>query len=211
MTSTELWMVGVGACGVPLLLILGAILVAAFGKRERSARALVLADTTPIANLEPGARAKIVGKVRALDRRTIPAPHTGRDAVCYEVLFRWQSGNSGDSEHTSHEAIDFVVEDATGRVIVRADAIRPVLEHDPEVDVPVADAKPWIFELAEQAQMRTADYGHFSIREGVLELGETVAVLGRVVRSAGGATPFEMVAIDDEGLVVSDESRTHEP
>jgi hypothetical protein len=209
--SSELFLVGVGACVVPLLLVVGAVLVAAFGKRERSARALVLADTSPIAELEPGARAKVVGKVRPLDRRTIPAPHTGRAAVCYEVLFRWQSGNSGDSESASHEAIDFVVEDATGSVIVRAGEIRPVLEHDREDDVPVAKAGPWIFDLAKRAEMRVADYGHFSIREGVLEPGETVAVLGRVQRSEAGTIPFELVAIEDEGLVVSDESRTVEP
>lgn len=197
MTETELWMIGAGACGVPLLLFIGIAIVSAFSKAGRARFAIERRFGTPIESLEVGTRSKVIGRARPLDGRLVQPPDSDRRGVAYEVDLRYTKGSEGSHDFL-RDAVDFVVEDDTGRVLVRTDAVILILEHGPERMVSVDEAPAWMREI------NPRKYGRYGVREAVVEPGGTVAVLGTVQRTEHPDCAFELVAGDEGEVVIGD-------
>lgn len=178
--------------GMALLTLLALLLYTCFTSRDRRIRrALRSASSTPVARLVEGEVVKVCGRARVLER-VLEAPLTGRQCVFYRALVEEPGKGDGrldsDGWHPlvdEYNSTDFLVEDATGSVRVHVDGAEPVL---------VLDASFWsaIFNSpTPRLEAYLAQYGQASknwlginrslrYREGVLEPGEEVAVLGVV-------------------------------
>jgi hypothetical protein len=130
---------------------------------------------------------RIVGELRS-HAALLQAPLTGRACACFVVHVEEQRRHGKTTSWRSlvHESRsrDFVVEDATGRAIVQTRGIEVavVLDHHERSGF-LADAPPALERfLAGHGHSTTGLFGlnkTIRYREGALEPGETVAVLGR--------------------------------
>lgn len=196
-----------------------------FSKEQKIRRALRNVRPTPIGQVREGL-VKISGACRPLN--VLRAPLSGRACAYYEVLVE-QKVSSGKSSHwrtiiREVEERDFVVEDGTGRARIEMVAIEAAVTRDghwssgtfndasPELEAFLNrhghGSEGWIFN-------KTLRY-----REGVIEPGEQVAVLGWAEREIdpepGGAghgfrDPASRVVLRGNGvqpLRVSDDPGT---
>jgi hypothetical protein len=173
---------------IGLLALVAALATGSWRERARLARQLREAPRVDIGALAEGAPARIIGAVVADE--TLRAPFTGRPCVAYvaEVDEYVSRGKSHRWESRIHEVrhLPFVVDDGTGRALVDPGQAKLLVEIDTttrsgafddatEVERAFLDrhgmnSKGWFFN-------RRLRY-----REGVIEPGERVAVLGRGVR-----------------------------
>jgi hypothetical protein len=192
-----------------------------FSKSARRARLLKRARPTLVRDAKEGAVVKIVGRLRHGDR-VHQAPYSKRPCAYYGLVIT-QNPNSEQSQVVKSEArwLPFYVEDTSGRAFVPIDGRAPLMivvddrhvhartfgEDDPGARELVAsrgiEVRGLIFDKS------------FEVREGVLEEGELVAVLGRAcwevdAAGLGGGfrePPKRLVLRDpaEHELVVSDE------
>ncbi len=186
------------------LVVAGGVVALQWRRRRRQLRALG-GPTRAIRDLVPGARAKVVGRVRAIDGGHAAAL-TGTSCVAYEVhmLTRRDVGGCG--------AVDFVLVDDTGELLVRAGGV-VVLDLLEDVEVQVRGEplrltrftshlrpgmpRPDVDDLCRRYQALTDDppisWVGFSATERRVEDGDLVAVVGEVVdrnRSADGVDGY---------------------
>lgn len=204
-----------------------------FSKDARARRALQAQERTPIDKVQEGAVVKIGGRV-VHGEETVVAPLTGRVCACWEVIVQEyrSSGNSGSWREIirEQEARPFYLEDETGRALVRDSYPEFVLDKDGKFE-----SGTWN-DATEDLEAFLAEHGHEStgflgfnksIRyfEGVLEEGESAAVMGKALReidtsglvggSGGGGGGYRqsptivVIEANDEGkLLVSDNIAT---
>jgi hypothetical protein len=153
---------------------------------RRIKRALRAAPTVPIGKLSEGDLGRIVGKARVLDDQLV-APLTGRACVYY--IARVQQEDSDDDWKTiieEEQGVTFVVDDGSGRAIVDPRGGDLALDFD-------ARSRSGTFHDPDEREAAfLAKYGvkshglifnkRLRYREAVIEIGETVAVLGAGVR-----------------------------
>jgi len=176
---------------VVLAIAAGVAVVAAgflWNEKAKIRRELRGARRVDIAELGEGRTGRLVGAVG--DGPTLQAPLTGRSCVFYEATveeFR-SSGKSGSWRQVAREVdgVTFVIDDGTGRAIIDPTGARVAVDIDMTTRsgtfddaTPVEEqflirhglrASGWMFN-------RTLRY-----REGVIEIGETIAVMGQGVR-----------------------------
>jgi len=152
--------------------------------RER----MIKTERRQIAAVSEGAAARVVGAVRPGE--TLTAPLSGRTCVLYEAIVEEQRSN-GKTSHWHQvirevRGVPFAIEDGSGHALVDPTHAQLLIEKDStsrsgsfddatEVEASFLarhgiSSKGWFFNKA----MR--------YREGVLEVGETVAVVGLAVR-----------------------------
>lgn len=178
----------------PLLMILvlagvGALIFGTwwFSPYQRTLRALRGVPRVSISEAVEGSLVRIVGTLRA-GPRTLHAPLSGRGCACFRVEVDQRVSHGKRSRWRSliraENSVDFVVEDATGRAIVKGGFIETaiVLDHHQRSGTfnnttPELDAF-----LARHGHASTSFFGfnkRLRYREGVLEPGEIVALVGR--------------------------------
>lgn len=183
-----------------------------------------------VADAPEGALIELLGQARAeRDTRTLlSSPLTGRPCLAWELLL--ESGLAGAWErlHRATSAIDFVVEDATGRALVqpRRSDLRLVKDRNSSVESMTRLPRDLRRYLPSTHQMATSGIfdGHRAVRvkEGVLEPGERVSVVGwsrwephpdgiqpSAVAAAYRGSPMRLVLQPSEGrpVVVRDFDR----
>jgi len=150
------------------------------------------AKRTTIAEAPEGELVRIVGTVVVLEGRTVEAPLSGRPCTYYEALL----------EKTSDEltfdlwkvaaretgGVAFAIDDGTARAVVDPDLARTILCKD-VIGAAGSFALPNEREQAFLARHALPEDAWMvrrlhRYREGVLEVGERVAVVGVVVREA---------------------------
>lgn len=152
---------------------------------RRIKRALRAAPTVPIARLGEGDLGRIVGKARVLDDKLV-APLTGRACVYYIARVQEEDGDSWTTIIEEERGVTFVVDDGSGRAIVDPRGGDLALDFD-------ARSRSGTFHDPDDRERAfLAKYGVKShglifnkglrYREAVIEIGETVAVLGAGVR-----------------------------
>jgi hypothetical protein len=175
------------------------------GEDEGPPEAPTLSNTpaTPIGEVRPGAVVKVVGQVRCFDEPELRAPLSGRRCAYYRTRLL-----EADEQNVLQEtgAQSFFVGDATGEVLVLVD--------EPEVELAMdADVRWKLFDpLGDEAQRFLERHGREShnrvfrrdiqFEEGLLEPGETVAVLGRARRARGGVARYGGYRQDSATLVL---------
>ncbi|MCP4445970.1 MAG: hypothetical protein GY811_11585 [Myxococcales bacterium] len=171
------------------LLCGGGLLMAALLQSEDGARRLFRRTrSTAIRSFEDGKTGKIVGRLSYLGE-PLRSPLTGRPCAFYEIIVEEYKNHlgltSGGWQRVIRDAQgqDFLIDDGTGRAIVDPTDPEVVITIDAQTSSGMTDdptvremdflkshgfvGKGWVFN-------KTLRY-----REGILESGESVAVMGR--------------------------------
>lgn len=173
-----------GGIAVVVVLIVG--LGMYFSHEAQLRRAMRSVPLSTIAGATEGARVRIVGSVVRRER-VLASPLSHRECVAFRVLVETQR-RTGKSSHwvktiDEHDEVDFVLEDETGRarVEVPGGAFLIVLDH--------SESSGFLNDATPELESFLSDRGHTSTsflglnksmryREGALELGEKIAVVG---------------------------------
>lgn len=174
-----------------LFLLVGAFfLIFAIGRwwyaeRQVTRRALFGARSARIADVADGERVKLVGKLAYADA-PVEAPFSRRDCAAYWLTVEQESAGESKSWNElvqDRRMVSFWVEDDSGRALVEADVMPQVAmvvdAHFDSgfLDDPETHIRAWMTDRGLETKglmfNKTLRY-----REGVLEAGETVAVLG---------------------------------
>lgn len=176
---------------VVLAVAAGVAIVAAsfmWNEKARIRRELRGASRVDIGELREGRTGRVVGKVG--DGETLQAPFTGRSCVFYEASveeYRTR-GKSGSWRQVVREArgVPFVLDDGTGRAIVDPSGARVAVDLDMTTrSGTFDDATPVEEEFLTRHGLRSTGWvfnKSLRYREGVIEIGETIAVMGQGVR-----------------------------
>ncbi len=158
-----------------------------FGEAVRNWRALRNAPRLPISEVKEGQIAKVVGRLRLAGSEPLVAPFTSRPCAYYEVKVD-QKKSSGKSSYwekiinTMEAQPSFFVEDDSGKALVTLDSHQVLLTMDAFFKSGILNdasdrLKAFLMRHGESSQgwvfNKTIRY-----KEGVLEEGELVAVLG---------------------------------
>lgn len=205
----------------------GALAYLGFRKDARIKRAIRKAPHVKVSEFVEGTPAKLIGKLR-FGTDTLVAPLTGRSCAFYQVNVEQQRGSDHNTRWptviTDIEFVDFFLEDASGRALIRLQAAEVVVVKDEHSKSGTFD-KPTPQEQAflDKHNVEGEAWGFNKIlryREGVLEEGEIVAVMGLGAWEADpnpGAVPGDYrgtarrLIMRTEGgtpLYVSDDPRT---
>jgi len=143
-------------------------------------RALRSTIRTSIAKAPDGVPVKIYGRVRSLSR-VVFAPISGRPCVAFDVHVEQVGGQLWTTAFHERDSCEFLVEDASGRALVRMGSSRMHLVKDVTIVDEVLNAATGA--AAEFLTSRGRDVTGLlrsptRVSEGVLEDGESVLVLG---------------------------------
>lgn len=168
-----------------------------FSPANRVKRELRGAPRCSLRELPEGMRARVVGQARVFEH-TLEAPLTGRPCV-YFVATVEQHHSTGRNSYwktviREERGVPFVVDDSTGHALVDPVAAKVALDVDGRGDSGTFD-NPSPREQAFLDRHGTSGEGwvfnkRLRYREAVIEIGETIAVLGEGVREPDpGAAP----------------------
>ncbi len=184
------------------LVALGLILVLAFvlwvawytSPGARFKRALKARATSPIRRIRGRRLAKISGQVRRHEK-LLSAPLTGRTCVVYWVVVEEMKAtkNSWTQVINEHHSVDFLVEDPSGIARVDVSDAQPLLVMDAHFrSGTLNDADRKLEAYLESFGTKSTGALGFNrtlrYREGVLEPGERVVVLGSTTMEADSTT-----------------------
>lgn len=184
----------------------------------RLKRELRAAPTVKIGELAQGQTARVVGRAHRLDSDLV-APLTGRTCVYYVVRVDREVGDDGWQQVIYEEqGVPFVVEDDTGRAIVEVYGAQMALDFDSRDRTGTWNA-PDETQAALLAKYGEPERGlvfraRHRYREAVIEIGETVAVLGSSKRERdptglpGGYRDAQPTLVRLQAAIISDDPAT---
>lgn len=189
--------------------------------RER----LASTSETPIGAVQSGTVVKVVGILDYAGRPPLLSPIGHRECAYYEVVVeKWGEieGAGGSSMiHREHRGQDFVLQQGSerARVNVGNETIPVVVaDHFSHADW-LDSGSPEVAEYLRSRKVQMESLENLRIREGVLEAGERVGVIGRAHLEAGSsegggyrseAGCVVLSGTEAEPLIVSDEPRALE-
>lgn len=163
-----------------------------FSKDARTKRALASKERASIKDVEEGHEVKIAGRLAYAEEPLI-APLSGRPCACWEVVVEEykSSGKSGSWREIirDQECLTFFIEDDSGKALVVDQVPRVAIDKD-------SHHRSGTFnDATEELSAFLHEHGHESVgmfgfnrrmryKEGVLEEGEEVAVMGLARREA---------------------------
>lgn len=159
-----------------------------WNEKAKIRRQLRAAPRVAIGELREGRTGRVVGQVG--DGHTIQAPLTGRSCVFYEATVEQyrSNGKSGSWRQVAREVngVPFVLDDGSGRAIVDPSGARVAVDIDMTTrSGTFDDATPVEEQFLTRHGLRSAGWvfnKSLRYREGVIEIGETIAVMGQGVR-----------------------------
>lgn len=193
-----------------------ALLSRVFTPERKWRRRLRRARLTPIARLEEDTVARIVGTVRALGPNLI-APLSRRPCVGFLATAHRRDAQTDYIAARGSHMVPFVVEDETGRALVDATDAQLALVMSATLHRQLVSevlASELCFVLMPGARLD----GQLDLEEGILQVGDRVAVLGSGTREpdpdavgevdyrSGGATRLCMTSSRRFPLVISNEA-----
>jgi hypothetical protein len=185
---------------VLIFLVIGSIALIGwyFSKGNRLKRRLRAAKPWPIAELPEDTLGKITGQARVLGG-TLVGPLTGRTCVFYVATVQ-ERRSSGRSTYwrtiiTETAGVPFMLEDGSGRALVDPTGAEVALDFDGNSSSGTfhdADLRQEAF-LAKHGQKSTGWVFNKGLRyrEAMIEVGETIAVMGSGVREPDPEAPPE--------------------
>lgn len=185
-----------GAMEFVVLLVVGFVGVALiahhYSESEKLKRQLRSAPLLTLATLSENATARVVGKAfaQSADGPVLHGPITGRPCLMYIVTVEQlvSNGKTTSWRQIIHEskAVPFMLTDATGKALVMPTAAKTVLEFDGETKSgtfdPAEPAEAAFLARHEQTSTGWLFNKSLRYREAVIDVGETIAVLGMGVR-----------------------------
>lgn len=150
------------------------------GSPGKVRRAIAAVVPTPVDQLTAGTAHRVDGTVRAVTAAS-PSPGTGTPCVAYDV---WISAFPGDSpsRRSAQSAVDFLVDDPAGTVLVRAAGASIAIERDLAAPPTTLDQAPFADQVlrAQGVSIGSPTTCRVEVLEGVLAPGDPVSVLGHV-------------------------------
>lgn len=154
-------------------------------KAGRARRALRSAKGSSISDAVEGKPIKLTGTVRCLGE-PLKAPFSGRLCACWEVLVREyipsQSSGSWRDVMTEQDAQHFIIENETGRVLVKAiDPHMALKAEEISAKGPVrasSEIKQFLVSRGHSTDGLLGMARDLKYHEGVIEAGEKVSVSG---------------------------------
>ncbi|HEY3447611.1 MAG TPA: GIDE domain-containing protein [Myxococcales bacterium] len=167
---------------------IAAVILGLLALRAWQAQQVLKMKAGPLGTARPGGMVNVMGRVAPQDE-VLTSPRAGKECVYYRTVV--EVTTHGDEDHPSRtyvqsaeeDRVDFVIEDATGRVKVLVDGAHFVLEKDLVVGEKVG-AAPRDHEVL---GLQWKDHDTRSIRtekETFIEIGDLVRVMGRAHGSA---------------------------
>jgi hypothetical protein len=167
-----------------------------FSPSNRLKRELRGAPRYSLGELPEQTRGRVVGSAQSLEQ-TLEAPLTGR-ACLYFVVTVEQHHSTGRSSYwktiiREEQGVPFMLTDGTGKAIVDPRSAKVALDVDGRGDSGTFDS-PSERESAFLARHGTTGQGwvfnkRLRYREAVIEIGETVAILGAGIREPDPTAP----------------------
>lgn len=155
-----------------------------FSAAAKLRRAIGDVRVTSIRDARAGELVRITGKIRPIGE-PLRSPITGRSCVAFRSTLEESGGVKGTQWREvlrEIEAVDFFLEDTTGRALIRTDAFEMLITDDTErcsglLDDPTPDLQNFLARHRESYDgwlfNRTLRY-----KEGTFDAGEIVTVLG---------------------------------
>ena len=157
-----------------------ALISRVFTPQRRYRRKLRRAQLRKIAEVEEDKVARIVGKVRAVGP-TLVAPLSQRACVCFVAVARRRDNQNDYIVARGSYAVPFVIEDETGRALVTATDAQLALDMNHTVQRQlVSDLLASELRFVQVHGGRLS--GQLDLEEGVIQVGDMVAVLGSGTR-----------------------------
>ncbi len=181
----------VGGCTLLIILAVSSF----FSAERRNLRAIGKHKRVSIADVKEGEIVSIQGTIQPVEKPLI-APITGRRCVHYAVeVAEWvkRMRRSDWNEIVSEtKAIDFSIADATGTARIETQSFNASATQDTHTESePYLDPPKRILALLKRHSRDAVDgegiAKRFQYREGVLEIGEAVVVVGRARWEDAGA------------------------
>jgi hypothetical protein len=179
-----------------------------FGREERTRRALA-APIVKVRDVKPGQTVRVTGKL-VLGTSNLEAPFSHRVCAHYDAIIEecyvvdWREAWHTVAHETS--SCEFFVEDETGRIEIDATRLEGVIvrdHHKTKGDLEVEKATAF---LAKHGQRTSIPPGRsLRYREGVLEAGEIVTVLGKARLDTHGGTKHVVLGEGDGPVRASDD------
>jgi len=158
-----------------------------YSEESTTLRAMRAAPQVRIGDAKDGARVRLVARVSSHGDERLAAPLSGRACVAFRVhveeRVRGRKSSHWRTMIDERESVDFVLEDPSGRAIVRARGAKLLIDLDHrQGSGTFHDATPALESyLARHGQQSTGLLGFnrpMRYREGALDIGETVSVVG---------------------------------
>lgn len=171
-----------GTLGRRLLAAIGEGLFADMRLRRRMRKA----PRAELAALDESMFARVTGTVRPMRKRLLEAPLSGRLCVYYSITVIAAQGHDRTKIGTEHDAMTFLLEDATARAVIDPDHAQISVGFDFMSESKAAfDAAPRQRAVLERLGLVRRDWfntEHVQYREAIIEVDETIAVFGAGVR-----------------------------
>ncbi len=149
------------------------------------------APRVPIADLRSGTLAKVIGTVRCFDEPVMLAPLCGRRCAYYRTKLYEATEQRALQESGSQS---FYIEDDTGELLVLVDEPDVSLTMDVKVSWgmldPLTDSAKRFLERHERASHDGVLRRDIRFEEGLIEVGESIAVYGSIRPARGVAARF---------------------
>lgn len=171
------------ACHLIFVGVVAVLFVAGwwFSSAQVGRRALKKVRPTRVRDAREGERVKVVGDAKP-SGETLSAPLSGRPCVAWQLRVWVEERRTGDLVNES-QVREFYVDDETGRALVRTSAAKLALEEDGEGGMGTFQAaSPELEAFCKARGIDTKSWvgleRELRYREAVVEVGETVAVMG---------------------------------
>lgn len=201
---------------LPLVTIVALLLQKYFSRDQQVLRAIETMNTSSIKHVKKGERVKIKGRIKA-QNDLITAPVSGRACLGYQLqVFRVASGSYSDVEaEMIHEAksVIFYLEDKQGlaKILPRWQEItlhKEMVEELGRFDEPSERQAKVLEKYGEKATTGLGLTRRLVFKEGILEVGEQVAVVGEAswYTPMDGSDPFlVMTGTPEEPMLITDQ------
>lgn len=160
--------------------------------RTPQARALMArrrSERHPIADMAEGERGRIEGQALTLDQQ-LEAPLSRRKCLCWQVRVEVYSASRASSDLGTggwrqvvdeSSAVDFLVEDASGRALVRSAGANASIDADAYYGDGAIEDEQTTPELVEfmRSWGQTTEGRQLRYEEGIVAAGDVVEVVGR--------------------------------
>ena len=164
----------------------------------RSARgAFARVPLTTVEGAEPPAVRRLSGTARPIGEVPV-SEASGRPYLAQDLRIVAHDGGGGSaSRRGASRSVDFLLEDATGTALVRAEDALVALDRDFEAPRTTLDKVPWVDALLRAGGYRNGSPATCRIRlyEGVLAPGGRVGAVGEVERADAAARAAGAVVV----------------
>lgn len=164
--------------------VVGVVALCLVGRSLSGGSAKRLFGSTPLETVDratAGGVHRLAGVARPIGEPPV-SEASGRPYVARDLRLRPHDGSGSSTMRAASQAVEFLLDDGTGRALVRATGAAVMLDRDHEAPRTTLDRVPWADALLRAAGYHNGSPSTCTVRiyEGVLQPGERAGVVGYV-------------------------------